>query len=328
MRTFLKVLMYGGIILVLAVTFFFIWFKMTYPKVGPAVKIKVESTPERIAHGEYLALHVSLCIHCHSTVDYNSFGLPVIAGTYGKGGEKFGHDMAFPGEIYARNITPSNIGTWTDGELIRSITCGVNNKGKTLFNLMPYENYREMGDEDIKSIVAYLRSLPAIKNDVTPTSVDFPVSMFIQAKPAEAAPQKIPARRDSLDYGKYLVQIAGCKICHTAVDDHHEFIKGTDFGGGQEFLFPNGDKVRSVNITPDLETGIGNLSIDDFVQKFKQYDNDEATHRAVKGHEFKTMMPWLMYAGMDETDLRSIYKYLRTLKPINNKVEKFTPAGS
>src|ERR1035437_2359547 len=111
MRTFLKVLMYGGIILVLAVTFFFIWFKMTYPKVGPAVKIKVESTPERIAHGEYLALHVSLCIHCHSTVDYNSFGLPVIAGTYGKGGEKFGHDMAFPGEIYARNITPSNIGT-------------------------------------------------------------------------------------------------------------------------------------------------------------------------------------------------------------------------
>src|ERR1035438_272781 len=170
MKTFLKVLMYGGIILGLAVLFFFTWFKLSYPKVGPAQTIKVESTPERIARGEYLALHVSVCMHCHSTMDKNSWGLPVLAGTYGKGGDKFGHDMGFPGEIYARNITPAGL-KWTDGEIIRAITCGVDNKGKTLFNLMPYENFREMGDEDIKSIVAYLRSLPAIKNDVDRKSV-------------------------------------------------------------------------------------------------------------------------------------------------------------
>jgi hypothetical protein len=55
------------------------------------------------------------------------------------------------------------------------------------------------------------------------------------------------------------------------------------------------------------------------------YDNPESRKMNVKQGEFNTIMPFLMYAGMKVVDLQAIYKYLRTVKPIHNKVDKFTP---
>ena len=89
----------------------------------------------------------------------------------GRGGEEFGQSLGVPGVVYARNITPdpeTGIGTWTDDDILRSMTHGIGKNGDTLFPIMPYMNYNRMAKEDLLSIVAYLRTLKPIKNKIPP----------------------------------------------------------------------------------------------------------------------------------------------------------------
>jgi hypothetical protein len=96
-----------------------------------------------------------------------------------------------------------------------------------------------------------------------------------------------------------------------------------EFAGGQEFKFPDGSIVRSTNITPDAETGIGGWDKEFFIKRFKLYAPPDA--RKIPAEKGKnTVMPWTMYAEMTEGDLGAIYTYLRTTKPIKNKVEKYS----
>ena len=122
-----------------------------------------------IALGKYLANHEAVCLDCHSQLDYSLFAGPVKHGTFGAGGEKFGKELGFPGTIYSKNITAYSLNKWTDGEILRGITAGVNKDGKALFTLMPYHAYGKMDKQDVYSIIAYLRTLPAIKNEAPET---------------------------------------------------------------------------------------------------------------------------------------------------------------
>lgn len=118
------------------------------PNVGDAPLIKIDYTAERIERGKYLANHVTVCIDCHSVSDWTKFSAPP-TGHPGAGGEKFSHDMGFPGTLYSPNITPCNLKGWTDGEIFRTITTGVGKDGNALFPVMPYHNYGLMDKEDI-----------------------------------------------------------------------------------------------------------------------------------------------------------------------------------
>ena len=90
-----------------------------------------------------------------------------------------------------------------------------------------------------------------------------------------------------------------------------------------EFPFPNGDINRSANITPDKKTGIGNLTEDQFVSKFKEYADSNYVIRDLDNGEVNTMMPWLVYRNIKEDDLKAIYSYLKTLKPVKNEIILF-----
>jgi mono/diheme cytochrome c family protein len=296
--------------------------KLALPNVGPAPDLKVEATPALIARGAYLANHVSLCMDCHSTRDWSRFSGPLTPGTLGKGGEVFGPDLGFPGTFVARNITPAGIGSFSDGELYRTITTGVTRDGSALFSIMPYENYGRMDPEDINAIIAYMRSLAPIAHAVPAPAPDFPVNILINTMPQKAAPQKRPQPTDTLAYGAYMVNAAGCVVCHTK----HEKGKmvGQPYAGGFEFNLGGGYIVRSPNITPD-DTGLKAMTKADFIARFKAHANP-AVARPVdmsKG-EMQTVMPWTMYAGMTEQDLDAIYEYLRTLPPLHNAVERWT----
>ena len=102
-----------------------------------------------------------------------------------------------------------------------------------------------------------------------------------------------------------------------------QIIPDLAFSGGREFPFPNGDIVRTPNLTPDVDTGIGQMSREAFIDMFRK--KAEAGKKAPTS--FQTMMPWTMYGGMTSKDLGAIYDYLRTVKPIKNQVERFTPAA-
>lgn len=117
-----------GIILLVAVAGF-VYFNSAYPKAGPAPKIKIEYSQDRIERGKYLANHVSMCMDCHSTRDWATFAGPLVPGTEGKGGERYDKALGVPGTVYAKNLTPENLGKWSDGEIFRAITSGVNKDG-------------------------------------------------------------------------------------------------------------------------------------------------------------------------------------------------------
>jgi mono/diheme cytochrome c family protein len=262
---------------------------------------------------------------CHSTRNYNELTAPLVPGTLGKGGERFDPTMGFPGNYYAANITPAGIGDWTDGEIFRAITTGVRRTGKPIFPVMPYSNYGKLDKEDIESVIAYLRSLPAIEHKVPESSSDFPMNFIINTIPKKAELSKRPDPSDELAYGKYLITAASCGECHTPVDKG-QVIPEFAYGGGREFKLPSGT-LTSANLTPDMETGIGKWTKQQFLDRFAFYRDSANMHKKVDFmKEFNTIMPWTMYAGMTDTDLGAIYAYLRTVKPINKAIVKFQPA--
>ena len=242
-----------------------IYLNTAYPKVDPPSAAKVQATPERIARGKYLANHVTNCFDCHSERDWSKYSGPLVPGTLGKGGEEFNKEMmGIPGDLYAANITPYSIGNWTDGELMRTITNGVKKDNEAIFPLMPYMSYNHLSKEDLYSIVAYLRTLKPIKNDVKKSSLDFPMNMIVKLIPPKSYKgSPAPNKSDTLNYGKYLVTIAGCADCHTPMEKG-KAIENFKFAGGMEFNLPAGT-VRSANITPDLETGIGKWTKEQFI---------------------------------------------------------------
>src|SRR5690606_6445097 len=125
MKKLLKILAIIVGIVVLLIIAGYIYLNTAFPDVEPPKDIKVEATPERIARGEYLALYVAVCIDCHSERDWTKFAGPIKPGTEGSGGELFDENIGFPGRVITKNLTPANLGSWSDGELIRAITCGV-----------------------------------------------------------------------------------------------------------------------------------------------------------------------------------------------------------
>lgn len=291
------------------------------PRVDKAPQLSIEKTPERIERGSYLANNVTVCIDCHSRRDWSLYSGPITKGSEGSGGERFDQTFGFPGVYYAKNITPSGIGNWTDGELFRVITTGVNKNGKAIFPVMPYLYYGKLDPEDIYSIIAYIRTLAPISKNIPESTSDFPFNFIINTIPKNAALQTKPPESDSVSYGKYLVTAASCAECHTKVDKG-QIIAGLEFGGGRDFTMPFGI-IRTANITFD-KTGIGNWSVEKFVRTFKQYQDTSYRSPKIGKDDFNSLMPWSMYSKMKESDLRCIYQYLRTVKPIENSVEKFS----
>jgi mono/diheme cytochrome c family protein len=295
--------------------------KTALPNTGPAPDLKIETSALKVERGRYLANHVAVCMDCHSTRNWQLFAGPMAPGNLGGGGEVFNQEMGFPGTFYAPNITPHALGTWTDGELFRAITTGVNKAGKALFPLMAYHRFGKMDQEDIYSIIAYLRTLDPVAKEVPASKADFPVSILINTMPQPAAFTKLPAESDRLSYGQYLINASGCVDCHSKTDKG-KVIAGTEFGGGMEFKQPAGI-IRAPNITLDPETGIGNWTRDMFVQKFKHYMDSNYVAAQLGPDDLNTPMPWSMYAGMKPADLEAIYDYLKSLKPIVHDVKRF-----
>lgn len=299
--------------------------KFALPDVGEAPKLEVDKSAEKIARGEYLANGVCACMECHSKRDWTKFAGPLVEGTEGKGGELFDQKLGFPGSYSAKNITPFGIGNWTDGEVFRAITCGVNREGKALFPIMPYHYYGQMDPEDIHCIIAYLRTLPSVNSTPPESTSDFPVSLFINTMPHKGAPVKRPDPSDKVAYGKYLATAAACVECHTPAEKG-QIIEGKEFSGGREFPMPDGSTVRSANLTPDKETGLGEISRDAFIGYFRSRSDSTMKNNTLTPGSMNTLMPWTMYGKMNDEDLEALYTYLQSLSPITNPVEKYTPA--
>ncbi len=325
MKKLAKIL--GGLVLlvILFVGGILIYVSTALPNVGEAPDLTIEVTPERVTRGEFLAKNVYVCMDCHSDRDYSRFGLSIDEENLGKGGNLFGLEHGFPGDYYAKNLTPYHLGEWTDGEIFRAVTTGVSKDGHALFPIMPYTNYRRVDKEDIYDIIAYLRTLEPIEYDVPTSSSAFPMNFIINTIPSEPDFVKKPDISDRVEYGKYLTIAASCADCHTPLDGQGTPLPGMDFAGGMDFQMPTGGTVYSANITPHETTGIGSWTEEMFVARFKQFQDSTKliNTNLVSPGEFNTEMPWRYYSNMSEEELGAIFAYLRTLEPVEHSMSRF-----
>jgi mono/diheme cytochrome c family protein len=328
MKTFLKIV--GGVVLavVALVAGAVMWMAARKPAQNPASSLKVTADAAQLARGKYLVEHVSDCLGCHSD-HLTTFGFPVKPGSEGQGGFVFDEKLGFPGVVAAQNITPDpefGLGKWTDGEIVRAFREGVDRKGDALFPMMPYQHLRNMSDDDAHAVVAYLRTLKPVHNSVPPKHIDFPVNLFVKFAPKPVDGRvKSPDPHDSVGYGKYLTTIGGCIECHTPHDDKNALIADKAFSGGWEMRGPWGRNFTA-NLTPAPGTFIHRATKEEFIGRFRAFASMNAGNAPATPNGRNTIMPWLAFAGMTDHDLGAIYDYLKTVKPIPNRVNTFPDA--
>jgi mono/diheme cytochrome c family protein len=330
MKSFFKVV---GIILLVIVALAAIgvsYLLMRKPAQRPASTEKIEATPERVARGRYVVQHVSACFDCHSE-RVLAYALPFKPGREGVGGFIWDAKVQFPGTVGAANLTPdpdTGLGRWTDGEILRAIREGVDREGKALFPLMPYGHYRAMSDDDGKAVVAYLRTLAPLRYTPPKKALNPPLNIIEKfiPKPLDG-PVPTPSRANTIEYGYYLSQIGACHECHTPKGEKGEPIPGKDLAGGWEMHTPF-FRVVTANITPHPSTWMGQATKEQFIARFRSFSAINASNapQAEKGRN--TVMPWLTFSGMTDEDLGALYDYLKSVPPIENKVNPFPDAAS
>jgi hypothetical protein len=181
---------------------------------------------------------------------------------------------------------------------------------------MPYLDLRALSDEDLASIIVYLRSLPPIRKQWPITQLIFPVKYLIRSVPQpldKLVPEPDPSTPEKR--GAYLIRIAGCTDCHTPQDAHGQPLPGMDFAGGFILDGPWG-RVASSNITPDA-SGIPYYDTALFTQVMRT--------GFVKARRLNQIMPWHIHRGMTDEDLSGMFAYLQTLKPVRHHVDNTEP---
>jgi mono/diheme cytochrome c family protein len=266
--------------------------------------ISAQTQNEIIARGTYLADGILGCGNCHTPKSENAEAIS---------------DMKFAGAFvieepgvnaYASNITmdiETGIGSWSDAEIIRGIRDGIRPDGTLIGPPMPSPFFRDMSDNDVRAVVAYMRTIEPVSN-VVPTS-----EYTIPLPPAYGPPVgEIPdiSRDDSLTYGTYLaVTLGHCIECHTPmIQGRHDFTRTNE--GGRVFpdLFNLGHTVVSRNITPHPELGIGDWTDGELKRAITRGISRD-------GRQHLAGMAYPYYATMTDEDLDAIIVYLRSVPP-------------
>jgi len=270
----------------------------------PPSPITRATAPDEIARGG--RLFRTLCFDCH-------------AGPGGSRptGARVTSAPAFIGEVWASNITadPQNgVGAWTDGELARLLRNGIR---RDHYYAATMSRFGHMGDEDVAAIIGFMRSDDPMMA-ATPAAPSVPPSkmalggvlaLAYAAGLDASGPERLPtpARGPTADYGRYLAAfVYACVDCHTnGLNGAAEKLGAPGLmAGGVVMHQANGDVVYSSNLTPDVETGLGNWSADDLSRAL-------LAGTARDGHKLRPPMP--VFHDMDATEAAALYAFLRTV---------------
>jgi mono/diheme cytochrome c family protein len=284
------------------------------PRSRPLTARTFERTPARLERGKYLVEGVLACVDCHSPHDWSKHDAAIPAGKELSGGVM--ENVGLPGRVVAPNLTPdmeTGSGSWPDDALARAIREGIGHDGRALFSMMPYANYHDrLSDEDLASIIVYVRSLPPVRNALPKTEIIFPLNYIMRNFPEPlTAPVPEHSFASPEQRGEYLTHLIGCPDCHTPVDGHHNPLPGTEFSGGQVFEGPWG-RTASANLTPD-PAGIPYYDQRLFISAIRT--------GYVGSRQLNGFMPWWVFRNMTDEDLSAIFAYLKTVKAVGHRVD-------
>lgn len=258
-----------------------------------------QADPARVERGRYLVEGIAGCGNCHTPQGPTG----PVAGKALAGGLPFREK---PFTAYSSNITPdpeTGIGRWSDAQIATAIREGKRPDGSLIGLPMPFTLYRGIADSDLAAIVAYLRTVPAVKNAVKKSEYRMPLPPAWGPPVGSVAE---PPRADKIAWGRYLAGPLGhCVECHSAPDAQGlpDFRNGLG-AGGMRFEGPWGLSVAS-NITPKGLTAYDDAALKKVITQGVRPD----------GSRLKPPMGTGYYARMTEADLDALVAYLRSLPP-------------
>src|SRR5215467_11117552 len=182
-RIILLILLILIVLVSLGITFTIGWRPIIGARKRALTGRRFEVTSARLERGRYLVDSVNGCFGCHTDQDWSKPGAPPVAGKEGSGHIWADQDLPW---LVAPNITSdkeTGAGNWSDDALARAIREGIGHDGRTLFPVMPYPHYREMSDEDLASIIVYLRSVPPVRSQLPVTQIPFPQKYLMNDMP-------------------------------------------------------------------------------------------------------------------------------------------------
>ena len=290
--------------------------------VRSTTKDAVQPTRERVARGSYVVNHLASCGACHTTRDSGKIGDPERADALLAGGNVL--ETVQPRmRVWVPNITgdaETGIGGWSDDLVMRAIRDGVDDEGKFLNPLMPFGSFQYMSDEDVRDVVAYLRSVPQVRQSRKPVKNEVPWTVHVALdwfgaamhRPARGVTAPSPSHR--LEYGEYVARLATCADCHS-LGTRGPRDPGDRFLAGSDVPFPEGGRVWAPNITPDPETGIGRYRPEQVKGSLREGLRLDGKKMAPP---MSTLIPH--YSGMTDEDLDALVAYLFAQKPVKNAV--------
>ena len=245
--------------------------------------VTIPTDAASVARGDHLAHTVAICVQCHADnlagkIFVNQPNLAV---------------------IYALNLTSGEGGAggeFKDPDFVRAIRHGVDPDGRALM-VMPSQNFYYMSDADLGAIIAYLRTLPPVNNELPDPQVGLMGRILLATGmikfPAElidhtAARPTAAEAGVTKEYGNYLVQIGVCRDCH-----------GENLAGGSNPYAPLGS-----NLTPGGDLGKWDAAT--FVNVIRTGDTPT-------GHRLSIDMPYARYGGMTDDELNAVWLYLASL---------------
>ncbi len=304
------VVLIGGVVVFILLT----WDK-TFDAPMPQLSASTDSV--YILRGEHLAYGPAHCVDCHVGIQ--------TAMEKGRGAKvplSGGFDFNIPPGIFRTpNLTPdpeTGIGNLTDYQIARALRYSVTHNGKFMAPFMPFQN---LSDQDVIAIISFLRSQPAVNHKVEPDTYRFLGKALVAlgalkpTGPIGTPPVSVKIDSTS-EYGSYLANsVANCIGCHTDRDMKSGKMTGPPFAGGMKFVDEPGSEGYAFitpNLTPDKETGI-----------MAAWDRTTFMNRFHAGRVYKgSPMPWEAFSRMDSTEIIALFKYLHSLDPVKNKIEK------
>jgi cytochrome c553 len=258
--------------------------------VAPA-RIAIPNDRAAIARGEHLARAVTSCSMCHGD----------------DGGGALYMDAGPIGRLVGPNLTSGRSGPpLSDADWVRALRHGVRADGRSLM-VMPSEVSVHLSADDVGALVAYYRALPPVQRDL-PRSKFGPLGRALLASGkmnvlvAGKTPQIAPAARvpigATVEYGRYLADIAGCHGCH-----------GHGLSGGRVAGPPN--LPPASNLTP---AALASWSQADFARALREGKRQNGT-------TLNEFMPWRTFAHMTDEEVEAVWLYLKSVpgKAFGNK---------
>ena len=256
---------------------------------APVISVASVTVPDdeaAIRRGRHLAT-ISSCTGCHGN---NLSGTIFV-------------DEAPIGYIPAPNLTPAGVGTAYDDEAwARAIRHGVAQDGRVI-TIMSSHHYAAYGDDDLGALIAYLKSVPSVSNEPETRQIQFPGTIIFgilayggwsvnQVDHAAVGGRNAPTDGATLEFGRYLVDIASCASCH-----------GENLAGNP----PDSDSPLGPNITPGGESASWSL---------EQFALALQGGQTPTGEQLSDEMPWAQYSVMSAVEVAALYEYLQSLDPL------------